>query len=89
MEDLKKKYPKEFECYERYKKLNGYNYCEGLEDVFGLMAAFAQEQGKLFDLADVVGRSEQLKAFADFLFDKEYLVRRSVDEVIEEFEKSI
>ena len=58
MEDLKKKYPKEFECYERYKKLNGYNYCEGLEDVFGLMAAFAQEQ--LFDLADVVGQSEQL-----------------------------
>jgi hypothetical protein len=40
-------------------------------------------------LPHVVGRSEQLKAFAQFLYNKEYLVRRSIDEAIEEFEKSL
>ena len=35
----------------------------------------------------VVGRNEQLKAFAQFLYIKEYLVKRSIDEAIDEFEK--
>lgn len=46
---------------------------------------FHEKQVKNCALGDVVGQSEQLKAFADFLFDKEYLVKRSVDDVLNEF----
>lgn len=45
-----------------------------------------RQQVKSVDLADFVGRSEQLKAFSQFLYEKEHLVRRSVDEALKEFE---
>ena len=43
----------------------------------------------LLRLFNSVGQSEQLKAFAQFLYIKEYLVKRSIDEAIDEFEKSL
>ena len=48
-----------------------------------------ENRSKLLRLLNVVGRSEQLKAFAQFLYIKEYLVKRSIDEAIDEFEKSL
>ena len=44
---------------------------------------------KALSLGAVVGRRDQLKAFAQFLYSKEYLVKRSIDEAIDEFEKSL
>lgn len=45
-EILKKQYPEEYACYEKYKKTNGYNYCEGLEDVLALMRAYKNDEHK-------------------------------------------
>ena len=44
---------------------------------------------KALSLGAVVERSEQLKDFAQFLYINEYLVKRSIDEAIDEFEKSL
>lgn len=47
---------------------------------------YLMDEIKALVLSNVVGQSEQLKTFAEFLFEKEYLVRRSVNEALKEFE---
>ena len=42
---------------------------------------------KVLHIADVSNQRELLIAFSNFLFKKEYLVRRSVDEAIAEYFK--
>ena len=46
-------------------------------------------ESKLLTIPAVLVRSEQLKAFAQFLYINEYLVKRSIDEAIDEFGKSL
>ena len=43
----------------------------------------------LLRVFNIAGQIEQLKAFAQFLYTKEYLVKRSIDEAIDEFERSL
>jgi|TARA_R110000764_G_scaffold77780_1_gene155335 hypothetical protein len=44
--ELQKQYPEEYACYQTYKERNGYNYCEGLEDVLALMRAYKNDEHK-------------------------------------------
>jgi len=66
-------------------KTKGYHDYQ-LKELNPIIQATIEATKQALNIPYVVGQSEQLKAFADFLFDKEYLVRRSVDEVLEEFE---
>ena len=59
-------------------------------DNFGsFMAGAKWMRDQALHTHDVVGQIEQLKAFAQFLYTKEYLVKRSIDEAIDEFERSL
>ena len=57
-------------------------------EILNLLVELREEFEQL-TIPAVVERSEQLKAFAQFLYIKEYLVKRSIDEAIDEFEKSL
>ena len=54
------------------------------------MIEYAEQQVRILPVAGVVISEEraELKGFAQFLHDREYLVRRSVDEVIHEFKNT-
>ena len=71
------------ELREKFRTETGHNWenSQGEPDVDYVLWL----ESKLIATPVVVGQSEQLKAFAQFLYNKEYLVRRSVDEAISEF----
>ena len=75
------------ELREKFRTETGHNWetSQGEPDVDYVLWL----ESKLIAMPSVVERSEQLKAFAQFLYTKEYLVRRSTDEAIDEFEKSL
>ena len=78
--------------FEEYLDKMGYSWndFDRTYEMENLIEQYADEKVKqALTIPAVVGRSEQLKAFAQFLYINENLVKRSIDEAIDEFEKSL